>query len=697
MSGDSFKLLNFNDKRKLPSILQSEASECGLACLSMISSFYGNNSSLNTNRQHYPVSIHGINLKQLIDIASKMNFTARAVKLDSDQVVNLPTPCILHWDLKHFVVLKKVSGNQFTIHDPAKGVQRLNLKEFNKHFTGVALELTPTNDFDTAPVNEKKLKIRDLWGDISGLKRSLLQILVLSLLLQIFGIISPFYMQTVVDDVLLRNDTNLLITLAIGFSLLLMIQVGTTVLRDHVTLYLSNRLSIQMVSNLFRHLIRLPIDYYVKRHIGDTVSRFNSQEKVRNILTNTIVAVFIDGLLGVITLIVMFFYDIKLTLIVVIIVVLYALVRWIHYHPFKVMTEESIVSKAKQDSHFIESVRAIQTLKMFQSENDRQGQWQNLVADTMNKNIKIAKWNIGYDSFNKLLFGFENILVVYFAAQSVMFGGMSLGMLFAFMSYKNRFTNAMNSLINQWISIKMLDLHLSRLADIALTPVEKISNNLSNLHDTPSIKGKIEVRNLSYRYSETEPYVFDNVSFVINAGENVAITGTSGCGKSTLLKCLMGLLEPTKGEILIDDVPLKKIPDYRSQISGVMQDEQLLNGSIFDNVACFETTPHLKKVHNSCYFSAIHREIEAMPMQYETLVGDMGAGLSGGQKQRIVMARALYRQPKILFMDEATSNLDVKTELVVNNNLRNLAITRVLVAHRPETVKSAERQINLTG
>jgi len=316
-----------------------------------------------------------------------------------------------------------------------------------------------------------------------------------------------------------------------------------------------------------------------------------------------------------------------------------------------------------------------------------------------------------------LLFGAENILVIYFAATAVMGNIISLGMLYAFMSYKGRFISSMDSLIAQWIEFKMLGLYLNRLADIAFTEPEDIDShttsalsdaaaskniddsakniNSQKMMDDKKIVGKIEVKNLSYRYGENEAYVFKNLNFVIHPGETVAITGASGCGKTTLLKCLMGLITPTEGEILIDDKPLKKLPHYRSQIAAVMQEDQLLSGDIAENIACFSPQINLKQVHECARMACIDQEINNMPMNYNILVGDMGTSLSGGQKQRVILARALYREPRILFMDEATSHLDVNNESLVNENIKQLDITRVIVAHRPETVKSAGRQINL--
>ncbi|ACE84953.1 peptidase domain-containing ABC transporter [Cellvibrio japonicus] len=564
------QLLNFSGAHSLPMIHQTEAAECGLACLAMIASFHGYETDLAYLRQRIQVSSHGTNLKNLMEMAGRLHLAGRALKLNSDSLGGLQLPCVLHWDLNHFVVLKAVKSRKAIIHDPASGEKTLTKEEFDKHFTGIALELTPTSKFEVADTR-KHLKLHHFWSRISGLKRSLLQILVLSLLLQVFAIISPYYMQTVVDDVILRNDDNLLLVLALGFGLLLLIETGTHVLRQWVMLYLSSRLNIQMAANLFRHLIRLPMSYFSTRHMGDVVSRFGSLQNVRELLTTSLVAAVVDGIMAVITLTVMFFYSIKLTLLVLIVVLLYAALRFALYKPLRLLTEEQIIAQARHDTHFMESVRAVQTIKLFQRENDRQGQWQNRLADTINQGIRITRWNIGYDTINRLLFGIENLLVIYFAATAVMGNIFSVGMLYAFLSYKSRFVSSMDTLIATWIELKMLGLHLDRLSDIVFTETEEQDDLLPSQSSTRPLAGKIEVRNLSFQYGETEGPTFQNLNFIIEPGETVAITGPSGCGKTTLLKCLMGLLQPTEGEILIDDRPLKQVLDYRRHIAGVMQ------------------------------------------------------------------------------------------------------------------------------
>lgn len=675
-------------------VLQTEISECGLACIGMIADHYGYKSDLASLRAQFKISSQGSNLKQLMDISSKLEMTGRALQLEVEEINQLQLPCILHWDMNHFVVLKSVSKRKVVILDPAIGEVQYAIEELSVHFTGIALELTPTAKFEKKEIT-RKLSLSQFWQRITGLKRSLTTIIGLSFVLQLFTVAAPFYMQTVVDDVLLRYDTSLLLVLALGFGLLMLINVGTKSLRSFVILHLSTKLNYQMAANLFRHLIRLPIDYFEKRHIGDVVSRFGSLQQVRELLTTGLVTAIVDGAMAIITLVAMLVYSVKVGLVVLGVVVVYTLLRLALYRPFRRLNEESIVAHAKEDSNFMESMRAIQTIKLFQRENDRQNLWQNRYTDALNTDVKVSKWGIGYDAINGILFGLENVIVIYLLATAVMGNVMSLGMLYAFMAYKNQFVGRMDGLVDMLIEYKMIGLHMDRLADIAFTDAEDVDRHTANLQNLPSVEGHIEVRNLTFRYSETEDPIFENLSFKISAGESAAIIGPSGCGKTTLLKVMMGLLKPTSGKILIDGMDITKRVDYRSQIAAVMQDDQLLSGSIAENIACFDPKLEFEKISECAESAAVHEDILKLGMQYNTLVGDMGTSLSGGQKQRVILARALYREPRLLFLDEATSHLDVTNESIVNDNIKSMNITRVLVAHRPETVRSADRVIDL--
>lgn len=686
-------LLKFSGAKRLPMIMQTEAAECGLACLAMVAGYHGYKTDLTHLRQNHSVSLKGASLEELMEISDKMNMSSRALRLELEHLPQLKTPCILHWDMNHFVVLKKVRKNSVDIHDPGLGERRYTLEEFSKHFTGVALELSPTKEFKSEDTRVN-MKLSDFWGAISGLKSTLSKVFVLSLLLQVFAIASPYYMQLVVDEVILSYDQNLLVVLAIGFGALMLIEMITGAVRSTLLLHFGNLMSIQLGANLFHHLVRLPLQYFEKRHIGDVVSRFGSLQQVKDLLTQGVIEALIDGLMAITTLVMIFLYSPKLSFVVLIAIVLYATFRVVMYRPLRQMSEEVIINQAKEQSNFMETVRGIQTIKLFGREVQRQGVWHNKFADSLNAGIRVGHLNIGYEAFNKFIFGLENVLVVYFAAMLVMEGDLSVGMLFAFMSYKRQFTEKTASLIEKFIEFKMLSLHFNRLADISLTDKEQ---NLQGNSTSRKLTGCVEVKNVKYRYSEKEEPVFTDVNLTINAGESVALVGPSGCGKTTLAKIMLGLFEPEAGKVEVDGVDIKQLGlgEYRKQIAAVMQDDQLLSGSIADNIAFFDPELDMERVEWAAKVAAIDTDIMQMTMGYNTLVGDMGAALSGGQIQRLFLARALYRKPKILFMDEATSNLDTKLEASVNEAVKGLDITRIIIAHRPETIASADRVLEL--
>lgn len=691
-----FKLLNFRSGRNLPIILQTEMAECGLACLAMVTTFHGHAIDLNTLRQRYPISLRGINLNHLIQMADQMGFNSRPLRLELEEMPQLTTPAILHWNMNHFVVLQKATDKWVFIHDPATGKRQLSYEEVSKHFTGVALELYPTTAFEKKD-ERQRLPFSVFIRSMVGLKKSLLKILALSISLQLFAIISPFYMQWVVDEAIVSHDSNLLLVLSLGFLFVALIQTGVNALRSYVIMYLSSIMSIQMAANLFRHLLRLPLTYFEKRHIGDIVSRFGSLAKIRELLTTRIIEAIVDGLMAIITLGMMWLYSGVLTVVVLLSVTLYGLIRFAWYQPLKTLTEETIVTGARENSTFMETIRAAQSIKIFGKEGQRQTVWENRYADVLNAGIRISKLGIIYTGINGLLFSLENVIVVYLGAQMVLGNMFSIGMLFAFISYKQQFTTRASELIQKFIDLRMLGLHLERLSDIALTPPE-ISENIRRTAVSVPMTGALRLENVSFSYAGADRPVFKNMSLTIEAGQSIAIVGPSGCGKTTLMKVMMGLFEPTEGEIWVDGVRLtsQTILSYRAQVTAVMQNDQLLSGSILENICFFDTNPDQVRIEAAAQLAAIHADVMQMPMGYHSLIGDMGTTLSGGQKQRVLLARALYAKPKILFLDEATSHMDILLEKSIAQSIRTLDITRVIVAHRPETIRGADRVLMVT-
>ena len=680
---------------RLVTVLQTEAAECGLACLAMVAAHHGYRGDLPTLRQRFSLSLKGATLADLVRMASAMQLSARPLRAELGHLAQLQLPCILHWDLNHFVVLSAVRRGKAVIHDPSRGTRRMPLAEVSRHFTGVVLELTPDAGF-VVKTERQELRLAQLLGPVRGLKRSLGQIFVLALALEVFMLLGPFFLQWVVDGALLSADRDLLLTLTIGFGLLVLLQVATGALRSWAVLYLSSTLNLQWLGNVFAHLMRLPVAWFEKRHAGDVMSRFGAIQTIQETLTTSFIEAVLDGLLVVATLGMMWIYSGTLTAIALAAVAVYALLRWAFFAPLREATEEAIVHTAKRSTHFLESLRGVQAIKLFNRQDERRARFMNLVVDTMNADIATRKLDLLFSVLHKLVFGVERIAVIGMGALFVMDERFTVGMLFAFLAFKEQFALRIGGLIDKVVELKMLRLQGERLADIVLTAPE---SQAEGQHGGREIEPRLELRGVVFRYSDGEPDVLKGVDLTIEPGESVAIVGPSGCGKTTLVKLMLGIHAPLAGEVCVGGVPLAQLglARWRSMIGTVMQDDQLFAGSIADNIGFFDTEADAGRVEECARLASVSDEIEAFPMGYHTLIGDMGVSLSGGQRQRILLARALYKRPSILFLDEATSALDVDRERLVNQAIRGLNITRVIVAHRPETIASASRVIVLQG
>lgn len=687
-------------------VLQSEANECALACLAMVSAAHGMRIDMLEMRRRFGSSLKGATLQQVVAQAAVLGFGSRPLRLELDQLDQLALPAILHWDLNHFVVLKKVGRRRIVVLDPASGERSLTLAEVSRHFTGVALELTPDADFQPKRTGPR-LALSQLTGPVRGLKRSLAQIFVVAAVLELFALVAPLFNQTVIDDVLTSGDRDLLTVLVLGFALLLVTQSVIGLARSWMVMVLGQTLSLQWASNMFAHLVRLPVDFFERRHLGDVVSRFGSVSAIQKTLTTAVIEAVIDGIMAIAALVMMWIYAPRLALVTLASVGLYGLLRWLSYRPFRNAAAERLVVAAKENSHFLETLRAMTPLKLFGREEERRARWQNLLVDVQNRDVRTAKMNIAFTTANTFIFGLENLLVFGLGARMVMAGQtgqasvFTIGMLLAYIAYKTQFTGRVAALINHGVDLRMLSLHAERLADIALTPAERdqppassdgAAMPSSELNHLPASLG---LRNVSFRYAEGEPWLLKNADFTLEAGEIVAVTGASGCGKTTLLKILLGLLPPTEGEVLYGGVPIRQlgIANVRRQLGTVMQEDVLLTGSLGDNITFFDAAPDHKHAKACARTAQVHDDIVRMPMGYQTLVGDLGSGLSGGQKQRVLLARALYKRPRVLALDEATSHLDLGNERAVTHALAQMQLTRLVIAHRPETISGAQRVV----
>ncbi|MBI5722236.1 MAG: peptidase domain-containing ABC transporter [Burkholderiales bacterium] len=691
-------------------ILQTQTTECGLACLAMVANALGQRVGLSDLRRRFPQSLKGATLKQLIVQGDALGLLPRPLKLGLDELPALQTPCILHWNLNHFVVLERTHrGGGITIVDPALGRRRVGREETSRCFTGVALELTARADFKQA-VETPRLRLGRLSGRIRGLAVALAQIAVVALVLEAFAIGAPLLTQWVVDEAIVAQDAELLDVLVLGFGLLLLCQVSLGMLRSWLVVLLGRQFALAWLSNVFRHLLRLPVAYFEHRHLGDVVSRFDAVKEIQRTMTTSSVEALLDGLMAGAALAMMIWYAPALAAVVGVAAAVYALLRGALYHPLRETQAEHLVAEARERSHFMETLRAVQALKLFGREAERCAHWQGLAVGAHERKVRMAQLRIGWQAAQAAIFGIENLLVLWLGARLVMglsgaqtpqTGGepaLTVGMLLAFLAYKIQFSGRIARLVDYLVELRMLRLHAERLADIVLEqPEQAEADGHAAEHDLSHLPASLTLRGVSFRYGEGEPWVIRQADLHIDAGEHVAIAGASGSGKTTLLKLALGLLEPTEGEVLYGGLPLRRLglANVRRRIGTVMQDDVLLTGSLADNITFFDAQPDAARVERAARLAMLHEDIVRMPMGYHSLVGDLGSGLSGGQRQRLLLARALYRGPAVLALDEATSHLDVGNERAITQLLAQLAITRVVIAHRPDTIASAQRVVHL--
>jgi ATP-binding cassette subfamily B protein RaxB len=681
----------------LPVILQAETSECGLACLCMVLNHYGHVIDINSLRASCNNSGMGATLTTLMQLADRMQLSARPLRLELHELPLLRTPAILHWDMKHFVVLNKVKAKTLLLHDPAKGEVAMALGEADRHFTGIALELSPASGFK--PREEKRsLRLRDLWQRSEGLIASMSQLLLLSLLLQVFALALPFYTQLFIDDVLVNQDYDLLKIMATGFFMVTLARSATEYLRARTVLYLGNALGFQFASNVCRHLLRLPLAWYLRRHPGDVLSRFGSLNQIKDFLCSGIVEVLIDGLMVTGTLVLMLVYSRLLTAVALVSVVVYVLLRCVLHRQFRLRNEELLHAGGIENSNFLENLRAIQGIRIHGKETERLSGWQNLHAAVINAGYRLQNLGNLLRLANGLLLGVENIVLMLLGGIAVLNNAMSIGMIMAYLGFKDQFYNRVFALVDKLFEFRLLEMHLGRLADIALQPEESHLQGVGAPPLAVCLQGGLQLRGLGFRHDEAAPWLFRQLDLEVGNDEVVAVIGPTGCGKSTLLKVVMSLLQPCEGVVSMHGVPVLSmgLHAYRERIAGVMQDDALLSGTIFENITFFDPSPDRERVELCASLAAIANDITTMPMQYNTCVGSMGAALSGGQIQRLLLARALYKGPRLLVLDEATSHLDIATEKAVNKAIKQLRIARLIVAHRPETILQADRILELT-
>ena len=698
MSKRAFKTLlgqlDLHLRSRVPLVHQTESSECGLACLAMICNHYGKNSNLISLRQQFNLSARGTTLAGMKEIAEQLGLASRCLSLELHELNSLKIPCILHWDFNHFVVLVGVKQNRVILHDPARGRRTINLEEMSQYFTGIALEVWPGSTF-TEEQESHHFSLKALAAKVHGLKGTLAKIFFYSLIIESINLLIPIGTQLALDHAIPAADVGLLTLICIGLLLFTFLRLALSALRSWSSLLMTTLINVQWQSGLFSHLLRLPLSYFERRKLGDIQSRFGSLNTLRETFTSSIVGALIDGTMLIGVVIMMALYGGWLTGVVMCFTALYVLIRLMTYSTYRELSEEILVRDARTRSYFMETLYGIATIKMQGFSERRSIHWLNLEIDTINTEIKITKMDLLFGGVNSLITACEQIAMLWLGSRLIIDNDITIGMFIAFGVFREQFADRVWSLTNFLTKLRMMHLHNERVADIALNTQEKKKPDIEILNTMKPVA--LEINALSYRYDDHSAAVFRGLSFQVLAGESVAITGPSGAGKTTLMRVLCGLFEPQTGSVMIDgnDIQQLGLNNYRKIIGCVMQDDKLFSGSIRENICGFDENADYEWMEECARASFIHGAIVKMPMGYDTLVGELGEGLSGGQKQRIFIARALYRKPGILFMDEATSALDEESETYVNQAIKKLNITRIIIAHRQSTIASVERVIRL--
>ena len=680
--------------------LQSSRTECGLACLAMIAGCFDPSIDLLALRRRWPAHKHGLTMQGLSSYAADLGFLCRGLRCEPAALKDLRKPVILHWNMDHFVVLVATTRRGCVLHDPASGRRKVPWAEVDRSFTGVALEVWPGADFQPSAARRDTLQLRDLWPLVRTGRADILRVLGLSIVLQAFVLAGPWHMQWTVDEAIVSGDVHLIGVLAVAFGGVLLLRTMAHWLRGALVVHLGHMLSFQFAGHLLRHLLRLPLTWFEQRHAGDVLSRFDALGPVQNLLTQGAAAMLVDALMVVLALGLMLVYEPMLALVVAGVHLGLALLNFAFVPRLKTQSMSTVVARAAEHSHLLESVRAIHNVKLYVQELTRERQWQQLHGHTLSCSMALQRTQLGVGTVLMLGAGAELIGIIYLGAMGVMNGAITLGMLIAFISYRSHFADRTRSLLDQLVGLQTLQVHLQRLAEIWCEEAEP-----APVADPESAPGEeqlppesLALRGVGFRYAEHGPWLVRQLDCEIDAGEFVAIVGGSGAGKTTLLKLMMGLIAPIEGQIhtggrlLSDD----NRAGYRRGVGCVLQQDGLFSGSIADNVALWRP-PEPERLRLVLELVGIWSELMQLPMGLRTRIGEIGSGLSSGQVQRLLLARALYDEPRYLFLDEGTANLDARSAAGIQQIVADMSITRVVVTHDMEFAARADRILSLVN
>ena len=674
-------------RRSIPFMEQLQVSDCGAACLAMVLGYHGRESSLDEVRDALGVGRDGVSSLQLLEAGRAFGLRGRGIRLELEDLQHLKVGTILHWDMRHFVVFERVMRQGVWIVDPAIGRRRLPIVAIGRHFTGVALEFEPSGEWVTTPRRTRRL--RQYVGLVFRRMDLVRRVALASLFLQVLTMAIPIFTGALVDKVIPRADYDLLVVLCGGLAALALFGFLTHLVRGYLLLQLRTDVDVQMTTDLVEHLTRLPLPFFQARQTGDLVLRLGSTNTIREILTSSATSIALDGSLVLGYLILLLFLHFWMGLLVLMLCAARIAVFLVTRGPNARWMAENLHAQAAAGSFQVQMIQGIETLKSAGAEPKALERWSHLFAEVMNISIQRGRIALQTEAFLQAMNVISPAIILGFGGYLVLEQKMSLGTMLAISALAAGVLGPLSALVSAGLQAQVLGSYIDRVDDVLRAPVEQPTDRPLR---SVTLRGGIRMEKVSFRYTLSGPLAIDDVSLRIQPGQIVAIVGPSGSGKSTLARLLIGLYQPTRGRVLLDDTALGEcdLRMVRRQIGFVPQVTDFFDASIRENIDLSDPGAPLEEIERAARQAWIHEEIEAMPLGYETPLASNGGTVSGGQRQRIALARALLGRPKLLILDEATSHLDAATERRVYENLTDLKCTRIIIAHRLSTIASAE-------
>ncbi len=677
--------------RKYPFIRQHSTSDCGAACLAMVGQYWGKRFSLNSLRNLAGVGRSGASLKGLAAAAESLGFQARPVRASLNRLVEQTNPWIAHWQGDHYVVVYRVKGERVLIADPAIGKRSVLRQEFLTRWTGYALLLDPTERFLAA--ENDKISLSRFWGALWPYRSLIGQILLASLLLQVFGLITPLFTQVILDRVVVQKSFITLHVFALGLLLFGVWRIGLTAIRQYLLDYFSNRLDLTLISGFINHTLRLPLRFFESRQVGDIVTRVQENQKIQMFLTRKAVTAWLDALMAVVYVGLMAYYNWHLTLLVLALIPPIVILTLVASPLLRQVSRETFNEAAKQNSSLVEMLTGIATVKAAAAERELRWRWEDRFTSTLNMQFRGQKLGIGLQAISGLINTLGSTALLWYGATLVIQDQLTIGQFVAFNMLIGNVINPVLALVGLWDELQEVMVSVERLNDVfSAQPEESPQKPMLVL---PRLRGDVKFENVTFRYGEeSDRNTLQNISFEAHSGQTIAIVGRSGSGKSTLVNLLQGFYHPNSGWIWVDGHDIRHVSpqSLRSQIGVVPQECFLFSGTILENITLYASEFTLSQAIEVAKLAEAHAFIQTLPLGYNTKVGERGSTLSGGQRQRIAIARALLGDPRILILDEATSSLDTESERRFQQNLARISRDRTtfIIAHRLSTVRHAD-------